>query len=165
MTLKPNKISKKGRYIKGQSFVTLYASSFPGPRASGARNIQARFNYFAGIINEGSDVDKGVTDIYTVMRTFKDTRSGDANQLGSGSSGTGFYDDEGNIYGIHIGLGGLFSGGFILNSQRMNFMGELNDYNENSFAYKLQRNNIVTKQIWITWYFHRIWKTLWKRII
>ncbi|WAM01568.1 hypothetical protein NWE60_03165 [Mycoplasmopsis felis] len=28
MTLKPNKISKKGRYIKGQSFVTLYASSF-----------------------------------------------------------------------------------------------------------------------------------------
>ncbi|WP_322959647.1 hypothetical protein RRG50_02245 [Mycoplasmopsis felis] len=141
MTLKPNKISKKGRYIKGQSFVTLYASSFPGPRVSGARNIQARFNYFAGIINEGSDVDKGVTDIYTVMRTFKDTRSGDANQLGSGSSGTGFYDDEGNIYGIHIGLGGLFSGGFILNSQRMNFMGELNDYNENSFAYKLQRNN------------------------
>ncbi|WP_027121435.1 hypothetical protein [Mycoplasma leonicaptivi] len=141
MTIKPVKISKKGRYIKGQSFVSLYTSTFPGARNQGARNIQARFNYFAGTTNEGTDADKGRTDIYRVMRKFKDSKAGDNNQLGSGSSGSGVFDDEGNIYGIHIGLGGLFSGGFIINSQRMNFLGELNDYNEKSFAYELQRKN------------------------
>ncbi|WP_029608842.1 hypothetical protein [Mycoplasma simbae] len=137
MHIKHNKVSNKGRYIKNQQFVSLYASSFP--YHAGKKNAQVRFNYMPWIKSEGSEFNKGLADEYRVMRIFKDVRAGSTFNLASGSSGTGIFDDEGNIYGIHALGAGLFSGGNILNTQRINFLGELGDYNDASFAYKVEQ--------------------------
>ncbi|WP_029608844.1 hypothetical protein [Mycoplasma simbae] len=138
------KVSRMSRYIKRQQFVSLYASSFPGSNSGRTKkNVQVRFNYMAEFfrVNPG-DHNLGYSDQYTVFRTFKGEKNGEADHLlTGGSSGTGIYDAEGNIYGIHAASLHNYSLGYVLNSQYINFLGELNDYNEGSFAALIQRRN------------------------
>ncbi|WP_027121438.1 hypothetical protein [Mycoplasma leonicaptivi] len=138
------KVSLKGRYIKKDQFFTAYTSSFPGSTTNRTKgNIQLRHNYLSGFAwdNFGGH-NLGRTDQIYFRGSFKDNSIEDKHNFQGGSSGTGLYDDEGNFLSIHAGkVGDGGNGSYLLNSQRMNFMGELNDYNDKSFAHMIQRKN------------------------
>lgn len=144
LQLKDIKVSNKGKYIKKDQFFTAYTSSFPHSTTSRSKgNIQMRHNYLSAFAWDNfGDYNYGRTDQIYFRGSFKDIDIEANYQFQPGSSGTGLYDDEGNFLSIHAGkvaYGG--NGSYLLNSQRMNFMGDLNDYNDGSFAYMIQRRH------------------------
>ncbi|MCV3743543.1 hypothetical protein OF377_01400 [Ureaplasma sp. ES3154-GEN] len=138
----PNtKFSQQGRYIRPHTFTTFYLSSFPGALTTNAkRNIQMRHN-FVGDFLVANFGDFGITESYGFYNVFPGSKSDAWNQLQGGSSGTGVYDANGDFIAIHAGRDAGQSASYILATQRINFVGELNDYNDKSFAYYIQRRH------------------------
>lgn len=144
LNLKDIKVSNKGKYIKKDQFFTAYTSSFPGSTTgTSKRNIQMRHNYLSSFAwDDFGQYGYGRSDQIYFRGSFLDTDIEAYHQFQGGSSGTGLYDDEGNFLSIHAGkVGDGGNGSYLLNSQRMNFMGDLNDYNDKSFAYMIQRRH------------------------
>ncbi|QJR44056.1 hypothetical protein [Mycoplasma miroungirhinis] len=149
-TLRHIKFSDKGNYIKNNTFITTYLSTFPGHFPSHKRNVQIRNNF---IVTYSLDSDPGEqhhtkSEAFGFQQIFKDISANAYNFLQGGSSGTGIFDYEGNFLAIHAGKDDGYNIGFILNSPRVNFAGEINTFNTNSFAYKVQRlNRLYPKNI------------------
>ncbi|MGZ9762819.1 hypothetical protein ACXYRP_00800 [Mycoplasma sp. 5912] len=147
-SLKHNKVSKMGRYIHPYMYYTMYMSSFPGSTTYNTKkNIQVRQNFIGDILfYPGDKVPNAKTEKVGFIKRFKNSSGEIINvnanyQLTGGSSGTGLYDHEGNFLGIHANEENGEASSYLLSSQRINFFGELNDYNNGSFAYKVQRLN------------------------
>ncbi|MCU9931983.1 hypothetical protein NW739_00415 [Mycoplasmopsis felis] len=102
-----------------------------------------RHNYLSSFAwDDFGQYGYGRSDQIYFRGSFLDTDIEAYHQFQGGSSGTGLYDDEGNFLSIHAGkVGDGGNGSYLLNSQRMNFMGDLNDYNDKSFAYMIQRRH------------------------
>ncbi|MGZ9428399.1 hypothetical protein [Mycoplasma sp. 1012] len=144
--IRHNKVSKMGRYIHPYMYYTMYMSSFPGStKKHTKKNIQVRQNFVGDILfYPGNLVQDATTEKSSFIKKFQNSNGeiirGNAEyQLAGGSSGTGLYDHEGNFLGIHANEENGEASSYLLSSQRINFFGELNDYNNGSFAYKIQR--------------------------
>ncbi|MCV3743289.1 hypothetical protein OF377_00100 [Ureaplasma sp. ES3154-GEN] len=138
---KNTKFSQQGRYIRPHTFATFYLSSFPGSLSYGTKhNIQMQHN-FVGDFMRADYGSYGLTLSYGFYNEFPTSTKDAEYQLQPGSSGTGIYDAKGDFIAIHAGKDAGQNGAYILSTPRMNFMGELYDYNNHSFAYYIQRKH------------------------
>ncbi|WP_033161183.1 RNA polymerase beta'' subunit family protein [[Mycoplasma] collis] len=155
------KISQKLKNLKINHIFDSYISAFPNDldaelgkltedsRFFERKNIQLKMkfgNLLTIASNEGYENPEISDNIG--MHNFKDALNNTEgeiwdkiNVLWAGSSGSAIYDDEGNLYGVHMGMYSSLWQTALISNPRLDLFGHYNEFNNKSFASKIQLAN------------------------
>ncbi|VEU59536.1 hypothetical protein [Mesomycoplasma neurolyticum] len=148
------KISQKIKHIKVNTIFDSYISAFPNDHdqpLSGAQeknkdnffvrnNLQLKMK-FGDLLSIGGNFGYETSDNIGMYHETTGIWEAKKNNLLAGSSGSGVYDDEGNIYGLHMGHEKDKWQTVLISNPRLDLFGSYNEFNDKSFASKVQLAN------------------------
>ncbi|VEU68230.1 hypothetical protein [Mycoplasmopsis pulmonis] len=150
--LKPIKISQKIKHIKINQIFDSYIVAFPndkdqvlGKLAQDSsyfyrKNVQLKMK-FGDLWAISNNFGYEVSDNIGMHHEINGIWDSKINNLVDGSSGSAVYDDEGNLYGIHMGVFNNLWQTVLISSPRLDLFGHYDEFNTKSLASRVQLAN------------------------